>query len=138
MPRRPAPAPPSGYRPHIPLKVKLESVLIHGPIFDSDGERVCEIEALDFDHQPPLMQRVWNEKAQDTEPPANDPRYLVPMARADHRKKTAKKDIPQIAKTKRLANDQEEFVRKILSRQCGKKRKATGKIRSRGFQKRTG
>jgi hypothetical protein len=116
--------------------VKLEAILIHGPVLDEDGNRICKVEELDFDHQPPLMLRVWNPDANDTEPPANDPQYLVPMARVAHRKKTAKKDVPEIAKTKRLAADHEDFRRKILSRECGEKRKPSGRIKSRGFTKR--
>lgn len=134
--RAPAPAPPKGFRPHVSLKVKLESILIHGPVLDEDGNRVCKVEDLDFDHQPPLMMRVWNPEANDTSPPANDPNYLVPMIRESHRRKTAKIDIPQIAKTKHLAEWQEDFRRKLLSKECGSKRQKSGKIKSRGFEKR--
>lgn len=126
----PAPAPPKGYRPHVSLKTKLEAILIHGPVFDDDGNRVCKIDELDFDHQPPLQLRIWDEEKQDTEPAANDPRYLVPMARATHRRKTAKTDVPAIAKTKRLAAGHKEFVSKLLARECGEKRTPKGKLRS--------
>jgi hypothetical protein len=132
----PAPAPPKGFRPHMPIKVKLEAVLINGPVLDAEGNRVCSLEDINFDHQPPLMARVFDPEKWDTIPPANDPSHIVPLAKPVHGEKTAKVDIPQIAKTKRLANDHEEFRRKILSRECGEKRKPSGKITSRGFRKR--
>ncbi len=53
-----------------------------------------------------------------------------------HRLKTAKIDQPQIAKTDRLVQQQEEFRRKVLQRECGQKRERRGTIPSRGFQKR--
>ena len=71
--RAPAPAPPKGYRPHMPVKVKLESMLINGPVLDDEGRKVCELEQVEFDHQPPLQMRVWDEEAGDTIPAANDP-----------------------------------------------------------------
>lgn len=134
--REPAPAPPKGFRPHMPIKIKLEAVLINGPVFDSEGRKVCKLEDLDFDHQPPLQMRVWNVEAQDTDPPANDPFYIVPMVRAQHRTKTAKRDIPEIAKTRHLSAKQADFVRSITTRQCGEKRKPSGSIPSRPFPKR--
>lgn len=93
-------------------------------------------EEIEWQHDPPIQLRIWNEEKQDTEPSAYDPRYLTPMLKAEHRKVTAKVDIPQIAKTKRMSEDQNEFRRKILSRECGEKRKPKGKIPTRGFPKR--
>lgn len=59
------------------------------------------------------------------------PRLIVP-----HRQKTATVDVPQLAKTRRLIEAQEEFRRKVLARPCGQKRERSGKIPSRPFQKR--
>ncbi|WP_310620147.1 HNH endonuclease signature motif containing protein [Flexibacterium corallicola] len=42
------------------------------------------------------------------------------------------------AKTKRLVREQTDFRAKLLARECGEKREAKGKIKSRGFQKRKG
>jgi hypothetical protein len=44
----------------------------------------------------------------------NHPTNLTPRTVADHRAKTAKIDIPQIAKTKRIEREQAEFRRKLL------------------------
>lgn len=46
----------------------------------------------------------------------NHPTNLTPMLIADHREKTNKIDIPQIAKTKRIQKEHEEFRRKILAK----------------------
>lgn len=132
----PAPKPPKGFRKAIPLAVKLEALLINGPVHDKDGRKVCDIKSLDWDHCPPLQLRVWDPESGDTIPPANSPEHIFPMVKADHREKT-RKDIPEIAKTKRLANDHDEFRRKILARECGDKRSPSGKIKSRGFQQRS-
>jgi hypothetical protein len=65
---------------------------------------------------------------------------LTPRAKAKHREKTAKQDIPQIAKTKRLEKATEEFRRKLLSKtgaetaETDKKQKQSRKMQSRGFQ----
>lgn len=48
----------------------------------------------------------------------NDPRMLTPMQKADHDEITAKRDIPRIAKVKRLTKKQEEFRHKLLEK-CG-------------------
>jgi hypothetical protein len=63
---------------------------------------------------------------------------LTPRAKAKHREKTAKQDIPQIAKTKRLEKATEEFRRKLLAK-TGEEtaetdKKQSRKMQSRGFQ----
>lgn len=133
----PAKAPPSGFRPHMSVTVKLKAMLINGPVYDAAGDRVTELEAVDFDHDPPIQLRVWNEETQDTEPPANDPEYIFPRAREAHREKTAKVDVPRIAKTKRLARKQTEHVERMTGE---KEKKATRwpkgkKIPSRPFER---
>lgn len=134
--RAPAPAPPKGYRPHMPIKVKLEALLINGPVLDDEGRKVCDLNQIEWDHSPALQLRVWDEATQDTIPAANDPKHIVPLWKPLHKAKTAKRDVPEVAKTKRLAKEHEAFRSRILSRECGEKREPTGKIKSRGFPKR--
>jgi hypothetical protein len=138
--REPAPAPPKGFRPHMSLKVKLEALLINGPVLDSEGRKVCDPKAIDWDHCPPLMLRVWDEAAGDTDPPANDPAHIVPRIRDDHREKTATRDVPAIAKAKRCADEHDEFRRRLLEKDSGADRdhpKPKGRrLQGRGFQKR--
>lgn len=110
MIREPAPAPPKGFRPHMPISVKLDAAL-----------RALGLEPreVDFDHDPPLQLRIWCPEKRDTIPPANDPNHIVPRARAGHKAKTAKTDVPAIAKTKRLARDQEVFRARLLAKDGG-------------------
>lgn len=137
IPSKPAEAPPKGFRPHMSIKVKLESLVIHGNRDKETGEKFGSIKNIDFDHDPPLMLRVWNSEAGDTEPPANDPAYIVPRLRSSHRRKTATKDIPAIAKAKRLSARQSERRERAMN--DDEKFPATGsfkrKIQSPGFDK---
>lgn len=57
------------------------------------------VSAFDFDHA----------VVPHAEGGGNDPWNLVPRLRADHREKTAKEDIPRIAKGKRLRASQAAF-----------------------------
>jgi hypothetical protein len=65
---------------------------------------------------------------------------LTPRLKAEHRAKTATKDVPMIAKAKRIEASHEEFRRKMLSKtgeetaETDKKQKPTRKLQGRGFQ----
>jgi hypothetical protein len=63
---------------------------------------------------------------------------LTPRLKAEHRAKTAKKDVPMIAKAKRVEASHAEFRRKMLSK-TGEEtaetdKKPSRKMQSRGFQ----
>jgi hypothetical protein len=62
---------------------------------------------------------------------------LTPRLKAEHRQKTAKQDIPQIAKTRRLEKATEEFRRKLLAKSGHPAEtsdtKQKRKMQSRGF-----
>lgn len=107
-------------RKKISLKTKLASTICTLMRVDENGqlvriipqneaERLSEDEILsrvDWDHDPiPKSQggpdTHWN---------------LTPLLRADHRAKTAKRDIPQIAKTKRITRKHEEFRRRLMAK----------------------
>lgn len=47
---------------------------------------------------------------------SNHPTNLTPMLTAAHREKTNKVDIPQIAKTKRITKQQDEFRQRLLAK----------------------
>lgn len=116
-------------RKHIPIKTKLAAALLQlGHIPFSQAQRMTDEEIIalyHFDHYPiPHSQGgedvAWNLQA-----------VLI----AAHREKTAKKDIPQIAKTKRISREHEEFQRRLLTpRDERPPKKPT--IRSRGFETR--
>lgn len=55
---------------------------------------------------------------------------LEPMLIAPHRERTAKIDVPAIAKGKRLTKAQEDVRRRCLEKPCGQKRELTGNWRS--------
>lgn len=118
LPSEPAPAPPKGFRPHMPMRVKLEAAL---------RALGLTLETVDFDHCPALQQRVWNPVAKDTQPAANDPAFIVPRSREDHRDKTsggktkarAQGDVTEIARTKNLAESQAAFRRRMLAKEPG-------------------
>jgi hypothetical protein len=126
-------------RKAIPLKTKLAAAL-RNRLIEKDGKLVPYeqlkrmtdddvISKFEFDHDVHFAIggtcQHWN---------------LTPRLKAEHRQKTAKQDIPQIAKTKRLEKATEEFRRKLLAKsgaetaETDKKRKPTSKIQSRGFQ----
>lgn len=85
------------------------------------------IARFEFDHYP--IPVTWGG--------TNHPSNLVPRLKAEHRTKTAKIDMPAIAKVKRLTKDQEEFRRRMLAKvdptvEAPPKRRS--RIQSRGFQ----
>lgn len=66
----------------------------------------------------------------------NHPTNLTPRIYAEHRAKTNKQDIPQIAKTKRISKEQEEFRARLLRKVGGNAApKPRGKLRSRPMPK---
>lgn len=137
-PRVPTTAPPKGFRKRPGLKVKLEALLLHGPVLDADGNRVTDLKLIQWDHSPAIQLREYCKFDRDTIPPANDPRYIIPRAIEAHQKKTAKQDIPEIAKTKRLSDEQREFRQRILSKtsedlEIYRERPTKRKIASRPF-----
>ena len=137
-PRVPANAPPKEFRKRPGLTVKLEALLRHGPVLDAYGNRVTDLSQIQWDHSPPIQQRIYCEFDRDTIPAANDPEFIIPRAIEAHQDKTTKKDIPEIAKTKRLSDEQREFRNRILAKtaddlETRRKRPAKRKIPSRPF-----
>ena len=60
---------------------------------------------------------------------------LDPLPIRAHRKRTAEIDVPQIAKTRRISKDQEEFRRRLLTPRDERPAKKS-RLQSRPFQKR--
>lgn len=134
------------YRPHMPLSVKLQAAILQLGL-DPAG--------VDFDHDPALGLREFDEETKTYTPDANDPKFITVRARTeDHRIKTsgngatsAGSDIHRIAKSKRLARARaihDEVVaakvtgERILTREKpGKRLWPKGrKLQSRSFEKR--
>jgi hypothetical protein len=106
-------------RGHISLKIKLAAALLHMRRATPDGrwELIIPhsaavhmtadqiISKFHFDHCP----------IPHSQGGPDEPWNLDPVPAADHREKTAKIDIPQIAKTKRLSKEHEEFRKRMLT-----------------------
>lgn len=122
-------------RKSIPLSVKVQAALIALGIDPS---------AVDWHHEPPLAMRPVNPKTGDTEPPANDPRHIVPLARADHKARTfgthvpLSGDVQKIKKLRRVEKKAEAFRARLLAKRVIQKHRAKrqgGSIPSRPFPK---
>lgn len=133
MIRAPAPAPPEGKkRRHMPLAVRLEAALLALGL---------DPKTVEWDHRPPLSSRIWDPEAGDYDPPENDPRYIRPISKAEHREISARVDTPAAAKIKRLSKEQEAFRLRMLAKgepeQEEKSRPKSRKFpKGRGFPKR--
>src|SRR5260370_23984147 len=116
-------------RKHISLKTKLAAALSQLFLTHQEARLASEEEVLklvNWEHYPiPHAHRGpdthWN---------------LVPTLRAAHREKTAKIDVPQIAKTKRISREQEAFRVRMLTPRDERPPKRS-KWASRPFQKRS-
>lgn len=117
-------------RPHMPLGVKLVACLL---VMGLDPDDV------DFDHQPALGLRHFDPATGKYSPDANDPRYIVPRLRADHKIKTNGRgattrgsDKGEIAKTRRLEKRRAALLAKPTRKERRQSRWAKGpKLRSR-------
>lgn len=109
--REPATPPPVGFRKPIPIRVKLRAAL-----------RAAGLNPdlpIEWDHEPAVQLRVYDTAIGDTIPGCNDDRYIVPRQKDEHRIKTTKRDIPEIAKTKRLSATQEAARARMLLKDEG-------------------
>lgn len=121
-------------RRKVPLAIALKVAL-----------RQLGLNKPELDHDPALGLRERTEDGKYI-PDEHDPDYLVWLEGEDdgeHDVKTngtkataAGGDIHKIAKAKRLSKEQEEFRRRMLTKECGSPPPRTGKIKSRGFEKR--
>jgi hypothetical protein len=117
------PAPPPGFRKAIPDKLKLKVVIRQGGGCAACPEKLGKLEDTQFDHIPAVQLRCWDPEAKDTIPPSNDEEHIFAKHVDCHAAKTfgskASKrgaDVTEIARTKRIAKETEEFRRRMLSR----------------------
>ena len=101
-------------RKHISLLTKLHAALY---------QLGFEPHEVELDHAPALALREWDEAAQDTIPPASDPRYLVWMPKAEHAVKTrgagattAGSDIGKMKKLRKLVAKETAFRERVLAK----------------------
>jgi len=122
-------------RKDIPLRIKLAVAL--RMLGFSKGERV------DFDHDPALGLRDWDEEKHDFIPPQLDPDFIVIRTKPDHDVKTNGSgatsygsDKHAIAKIDRVSEEQEAFRRRMLAKtdsDIDAPPRERSRIRSRGF-----
>jgi hypothetical protein len=102
-------------RKNIPLSVQLAVALRQ--LGFAKGQRV------DFDHDPALGLRDWDEEKQDFIPPQLDPEFIVIRTEPDHDRKTNGNgatsygsDKHAIAKIDRVSEAEEAFRRRLLAK----------------------
>jgi len=110
--------PPAKWRPRPLLtKEKLEIVVRqHGK--EPGGARLNPLDGVQFDHDPALQRRRWCADTLDTIPPSCSLDFIIALNKPTHGTKTAKVDVPEIAKLKRLEGrtGQKKIGRKIPSK----------------------
>src|SRR5689334_19306018 len=102
-------------RPPIRLRVKCAAALL--ALIDDKGEPLIPWEhakAMTSDQMFSLFQFDHDPIRAEAGGPAL-PWNLVPRLIRAHRRKTAKVDVPEIAKIKRVAKAEEEFRRRLLT-----------------------
>ncbi|MGX9944978.1 hypothetical protein ACTG4Q_21170 [Bradyrhizobium denitrificans] len=116
-------APPPGFRKAIPVTVKLEVVIRQHSLCSKCGQRLGKLDDTQFDHVPAIQLRCWDAEAKDTTPTANDPEFIQAKHTDCHAQKTfgsndelTRGDVTEIARTKRIAKDTEEFRRRMLAK----------------------
>ena len=122
----------------MPLRVKLAAALFALGL---------DPKTTEFDHDPALGLRPVDPETGDTVPAANDPKHIVPRARAAHRHKTVgdhrplSGDISRIAKLKDVERKEAAFRQRLLAKTAGerapKPKRRSRPIPARPFQKRT-
>lgn len=111
--------PPENWRPRaLTTREKLEIVVRQGGREPSGARLLPMLEGVQFDHEPALQRRRWIPELNDTAPASCDLAYIVAINKTTHGVKTAKLDVPEIAKLKRLEGrtGQGKPKRKIQSR----------------------
>jgi hypothetical protein len=115
------------------LSVKLAACL--------DALGFAPDDKIEWDHVPALCRR---DRTADGgyDPPANDPRYIRPMRKADHKVKTIGSgattrgsDIGESTHERHVTESHQEFRRRMLAKDRGESIPRKSKIPSRGFAK---
>jgi hypothetical protein len=127
---------PERRRKSVPLKAQLHAALYQLGLEPHEAE---------LDHDPALKRRDWDEQAKDTIPPANDPKFLIWRPREAHARKTFGpggekrittygSDVFEIAKERRLTEQQEQFRSRLLT-PVPKEERRSKRWPKRSFQK---
>jgi hypothetical protein len=123
-------------RPHVNLTTKLASALLNMKRLDENGVWVSVIphdEAKTLTADEIIARFDFHHGFAWSLGGGNHPSNLTPLPREDHRDRTAKIDVPTIAKVKRLSREQEEFRSRVLARAPGEPRARSGRWPKRSF-----
>lgn len=114
-------------RAHVNLKTKLAAALRELARIPVDHAQLMTADQL-------ISLFQWDHNLYHVHDGGDEHYNLTPMMIASHREKTAKIDVPQIAKTRRISREQEAFRQRLLTpREDRPVRKS--RIQSRGFEK---
>jgi hypothetical protein len=103
--------PPANWRPRpLTIREKLEIVVRQGGR-EPGGARLNPLDGVQFDHLPAIQRRRWDPEKQDTVPPSCALDFIVAINSDTHAVKTARHDVPEIAKTKRLEERREGMAK---------------------------
>lgn len=131
----------SDRRPHMPLSVKLHACLLALGFTD---EEIAG--GLEWDHEPPLALRFKDPGTGELVPHPNDPHYIRPLRKLDHKVKTsgrrgekrvtsAGSDVHAIARSRRLVEAEKAHSESMAAKANGEKPRKRGSIPSRPFEK---
>jgi hypothetical protein len=121
-------------RKKLPLKTKLASALLQMVKPDEEGRFVPVIPyeaAKTMTADQIIGHYQFDHGIHHALGGSDEPWNITPRPTKAHREKTAKIDIPAIAKTKRLSRVNEELQREVLAKPAGQKRRKRGKIPAR-------
>ncbi|MGE5510296.1 MAG: hypothetical protein ACM31O_03480 [Bacteroidota bacterium] len=117
---------PRHYRPAIPMRVKGEVLIRQEGRCTACRGKLGAWSDVNFDHDPALALRGWNEYEGDTVPPANDPNYIFAKHKTCHGIKTfgagattRGSDIHELHRGRRLARKQAEHEAALRAKQAG-------------------
>lgn len=115
--------PPLKWRPRDLKDREKFEIIIRQRGYEPDGKtRLLPMQTgVDFDHQPAIQERRWDPEEEDTIPRSCDLDFIVALNKPTHAAKTAKRDIKEIAKTRRLEKGPKKSKTKWGSRPFPKK-----------------
>jgi hypothetical protein len=131
-------------RAHINMETKLAAALLQHLRFDDEKKELVPLISYEESKTLTARQIISRFHLDHGIPHAHggpdEPWNLTFRAVEDHRKKTAKHDVPRMKKGDRIARANDEHVRRLLAKDRGEpkppSRWPSRKIKSRGFERR--
>jgi hypothetical protein len=120
MTRPVVPLPPTGWRPRPPSRRERNFIVARQNGLCAETGKPLERESKNvrFDHRPPIHEREWDEKLNDTIPPGADIRFIRAVNIAPDRKVTSI-DVRRMGKVDRLRTSQERHAEAMQAKAAG-------------------